>query len=312
MSMDNTEKKQTFSSVISQYFQGLLIGIFSIIPFFQTKHMERIIRHENPSGFDSYFSKTLPYLLGIGFAATMMFYSPINMVLEKYSGGIYIGLLLLSLAFLAYEIYSFVKVKEKSNKDLITAAIVFVCVFAFAFGFSFARFQAPENSALIPFILLFVLSIGSFLCSCSGISPATLFFFLGIYLTDSAYMNETLYQGFTNNLFLIVIITLGIFIGNTFYRFYQSHLDKAVLSKASANIALYFAGILALSLFKIKGPFIEESGVITPTAQMIVMFATIFSFAIVGIVLTFSDYPFMKSGFKVNITHQKGRKRARR
>lgn len=232
-------------------------------------------------------------------------------MVEKYHGGIYIGLLLLSLCFIAYEIYSFVKIKEKGKRHWIASGIVFLLVFLLCFCFNFVTFSTPKDSSLFPFIILFVLSIGSFLASFSGISPSSLFFFLGIYLTDSTYLNETLYQGLKGNLFLLVIFALGIFIGNTFYRYFHRYFDNAEAEKNSCNIAIYFAAILTLAIYKIKSPFFFESDVIPMISQIITMFATVFSFAIVGIVLTFPQYPFYNSGIKVKKSPIKGRIRRR-
>lgn len=295
--MHYQNKKEAIISILKNFIQGLFVGFISVLPFMNTKNIEKFTLKEEVKGFNNYFSKTLPYIIAIGISAALTFYSPFSMLIEKYHGGIYIGLLLFVVLFLIQSLYEFMKTDRKNKKDLLFSGIVFLAVFTFCFGFSFASFKTPENTLILPFIIMLILAVGTYACLFSGISPSTLFFFTGIFFICSDYLKSTLYQGFGNNLLLIVCFILGIFIGSSIYRYTEKFIGERKQQRITCNIAIYFAGALTIAIHNIKEPFFFESTTITPLAQAITMFCTIFCFALVGVILTFPTYPFFQESF---------------
>ena len=287
-----TTKPKAGYMIFINIMKGLIAGFFSALPFIHIKHLNRLLQRNEDEGFENYFSDNLPYLISFSFSLAMFFYIPVNMLITKYHTGIYAGMAVMILFFLANEVYHFLKEGFFKKKHLIASGIIFAVSFSLMIAFPYIKFKAPIEKSITPFIILFITIIGSFITSFSDLSGSTVFFFITQYLAYSDYLRDTLYEGMKSNLFLIIIFFIGIFVGNTFYRFFEKYLKPLKREQHSLNIGIYFAGFIIICAKYIKAPFFFESETITLLAQKIILFTTIFAFFIIGLVLTFTDYPF--------------------
>lgn len=293
MEQIKTEKKSLFLSVV----KGLFSGFFLAIPFMNKKHLDKLFLRKEENKFENYFKYSFSYLLAASLGALLFFYIPLSTLCETYHTGFYFGLFFMILIFLAYEVFNAIKIGYISRKHLISGLIILGVSFALSFAFSFIKFKAPIEEGVTPFLILLIISIGSFLCSFSGISPSSLFVYFSFYLSGSTYLKDTLYQGLKSVLFLFVIFAIGTFIGNTFYRFYSDKLEPLKEEKYYLNIGLYSSYALYMAIFKLRGPYLYESETITKQAQIITIISTITAFIVFGLILTIYQYPWKEIKF---------------
>lgn len=288
MIMENTTTKQKTLSVFLSFMKGLLFGFFDCMPFFQTKRLMSSLHREEVNGFDSFFRHTFVELISMAIAVSVFFFIPMEMMIERYHTGIYAGMAIMILVFLAAEIYEIVKDRKKIK--ILPFALTFALVFILSFCFSFIPFKKASEDSVIPFLIFISLCFSSFISSFNGISLLTPIFYTGLYTYFSKYMNTLLYSGMKNYIFLFVILFLSIFTGKTFYLFFQAKLDSFEMEKKASNVALSLSGFLLICINKIKAPWYFESTTITKMAQNITLATTIIAFFIVSLVLTLPVY----------------------
>lgn len=290
MKNTGTKIKKAFPTFLLSFLKSLLSSFFEGMPLFHRQKLSHLLNEKEEDGFSSFLSVTLPRLLATACAVTVFFYIPIDMMLERYHTGIYGGMGIMALLFLIAEVYEFIKEKQKDKRHLLASLILFVIFFSLSFSLHYLPLKTPEEESMIPFLLMALLSLSSFLSSFSGISSFSILFFLGQYSYFSSYLRKTVYEGMKGWLFLFVILFFGYFIGRTFYLFFQGKLKNLSSEKHSINASLFLSGILYLAIDKIKAPWYFDSETITITAQNITLITTLFVFLIVGGILIYPTF----------------------
>ena len=287
MENNNTNKDKTIS-VFMSLMKGLLLGFFDCMPFFERKRLSSSLHREEENGFSSFFRHSLVEMIAMAIAVSVFFFVPLDMMLERYHTGIYAGMGIMILVFMAAEIFEIVQEKKKIH--LLPFILTFIIAFALSFSFYYIPFKQANEESVIPFLIFITLCFSSFISSFNGISLLTPLFYINLFTYFGKYMNSLLYSGIKDYIFLFIILFLGIFTGRVFYLFFQKQLDKFEMEKRASNIAFLFSGFLLICINKIKAPWYFDSNVITLTAQNITLVSTLFAFLIVSLVLTLPVY----------------------
>ncbi|MCR4698901.1 MAG: hypothetical protein K5762_06005 [Bacilli bacterium] len=290
--LERTEKI-TVGNTLTRLLQGAVLGLTSMIPFFQVKDLKETLGmrdkvfqkeaktdnklkniltdsiHESEQNFPS-FIKTLlwyiahrwSYMLGFFIGFLVFFFIPVGMLKTEHNYAIYGGMMALSLGFLLYELKKMIA-GQYSYKLLRSLAALFI-------GIIFSLVLALVTSTLIDkdtfalelgmntnFLLLLILFFASFILSYTGMSLGTIFYLSSTFLAFSSLFNNFLYEH--TNISMIIFALIGIVAGNILAVFAKRYLTEMRSESGGFNAGVYLFSLLWIGFTELPKYISKES-----------------------------------------------------
>lgn len=304
--LKTAENKST--SKVASLFGGFLSGALTWIPFFNSKALNEsmgIRDYDFPqSAFGEKFCFNIKhkwlFLLGALLGGFFFFLIPISYLDENYKQIINIGLACLAFSFSLIEFYRLFK--NNKNTIWITLLGMFIAI-AVSFWIYTISVGTIDFSSISGYITIFFLMFAStLLLTFCGQSLGTLFFLSNAYLQVSNFMsNITRFNGFTENIVVLIISLLAIFSGYVFGFILKYQAPKNT-KYASSGMRLGFAisGIIIQLAFEFKQPFFTD--ITTDLAQLFMIIVVPVGLFFIGIAVTIKEFKSVKHGLDDSVS----------
>ncbi len=315
--LDRTEKI-TVGNTLTRLLQGAVLGLASMIPFFQVKDLEETLGmrekvfhkedktdnklkniltdsiHESEQNLPSllkiilwYVAHRWSYMIGFFIGFLVFFFIPVTTLKTDYYHAIHGGMIALSGGFLFYELKK-MHATRSSNQFLRSLITLFIGILL-----SLILALTLNNDALTlepgmstNFLLLLILFFASFILSFTGMSLGTLFYFSSTFVAFSSLFNTMLYEH--TNISMIIFAAIGMIAGNILSIFAKRHLPESKSEKAGFNAGIYLFSMFWIGFWKLGKEEFASTG--SELAAQITVIATCIGCFLIAFMLTIHGF----------------------
>lgn len=312
-------EKITVGNILTRLLQGSVLGLTSMIPFFQVKDLketlslkEKIFQKDTKSDHRlkdiltesltlsqnrhlSFFKTLLwyithrwSYMIGFLIGFLVFFFIPVNRLTEEFSFAVYGGMMALSGGFLFYELNKALK-NRYSHKELLSTLLFFlsgvILPWLTTILFDHLAIEViPDTTHGL--ILLAILFVASFILSYTGMSLGTMFYLTSTFKGYSVIFNTFLYEH-TDYIFILYAV-IGILLGYTLSVFVKRFFGALRQEGSSFNAGVYIFSLFYIGFVELKQCALIDT--VSELSQQITIGTTIAGCFLIALMLTIHGF----------------------